>query len=137
MAESEFAKCVHTEPHAQMERDGKLFFDGIIMKADALGAKCQFLYSIVTKPHVNEETPHIHDFPIIMSFIGANSTDIYDFDAEIEFTIGGEKQVITKTSVVSIPAGTAHCPLVFKRVTKPIAMVEVMLTDNYTRREVK
>jgi hypothetical protein len=137
MAISEFAKCIHTEPRGQIERDGKQIFDGILMKPQDLGTKCQFLYHIVTEAHVNEETPHVHDFPIILSFIGANSKDIYDFDGEIEFSIGGEKQIITKTSVVSVPAGTPHCPLVFKRVGKPIVMVEIMLTDNYTRVELK
>ena len=137
MGESKYAKYVFTEPRGQIERDGKIIFDGIFLKPEKLGTKCQLLYSIVTHAHVNEATPHIHDFPVIMSFIGANSLDIYDFDAEIEFSIGGEKQVITKTSTVSVPAGTAHCPLVFKKINKPVVFLEIMLTDNYTRREVK
>jgi hypothetical protein len=135
MAESKYAKCVHKEPRGKIERDGEVLFDGIFAKPELLGTKCQLLYSIVTKAHINEATPHIHDFPIVMSFIGANPKDIYDFDAEIEFTIGGEKQTITSTSVVSVPAGTAHCPLVFKRVGKPLVFLEIMLTDNYSRRE--
>jgi hypothetical protein len=137
MTTPEYAKYVHTEPRGQIERDGNVIFDGIFMKPKDLGTRCQFLYSIVTKAHVNEKTPHIHDFPIILSFIGANPGDIYDFDGEIEFSIGGEKQIITKTSVVSVPAETPHCPLIFKRVGKPIVMVEIMLTDNYTRIEAK
>jgi len=137
MAESKYAECVHTEPKGRIEREGRPPFEGILMRPKVLGTKCQFLYSIITEAHVNEATPHFHDFPIILSFIGTNPLDIYDFDGEIEFSIGGEKQVITKTSVVSIPAGTAHCPLIFKRVGKPIAMVEIMLTDNYIRHEVK
>jgi hypothetical protein len=137
MAESKYAECVHTEPKGRIDREGRPPFEGILMRPKDLGTKCQFLYSIVKEAHVNEATPHIHDFPIVLSFIGTNPSDIYDFDGEIEFTVGGEKQVITKTSVVSIPAGTAHCPLIFKRVGKPIAMVEIMLTDNYTRLPVK
>jgi hypothetical protein len=134
MAESQYAKYVHKEPRGQIERDGETIFDGILAKPELTGTKCQMLYSIVTKAHINESAPHIHDFPIIMSFIGANSKDIYDFDAEIEFYIGGEKQVITSTTVVSLPAGITHCPLIFKRVGKPLAFLEIMLTDNYARR---
>jgi hypothetical protein len=136
MAASKYAKHVITEPHGQIERDGEILFDGIFLKPQQLGTKCQLLYSIVTKAHINEATPHIHDFPIVMSFIGANPQNIYDFDAEIEFTLGGEKQTITKTSTISVPAGLAHCPLVFKRIGKPVVFLEIMLTDEYTRREV-
>jgi hypothetical protein len=136
MSESKYAKYVFKEPKGQIERDGEIIFDGIFMKPEMLGTKCQLLYSIVNKAHVNEATAHIHDFPIIMSFIGANAENIYDFDAEIEFSIGGEKQVIRETSVISVPAGLAHCPLIFKRVGKPLVFLEVMLTDKYARRAV-
>lgn len=136
MAELKYAKHVLKEPKGRIESEGKVIFEGIFAKPEQLGAKCQLLYSIVTKAHVNEATSHIHDFPIIMSFIGANSKDIYDFDAEIEFFLGGEKQVITTTSIVSVPAGLSHCPLIFKRVGKPLVFLEIMLTDKYSRREV-
>jgi len=135
MAESKYARHVLREPMGKLERDGKVVFEGILGMPKQLNTKCQLLYSIVTKAHVNEATPHIHDFPIVMSFIGANPKDINDFDAEIEFYLGGEKQVITTTAIVSVPPGLAHCPLIFKRVGKPIVFLEVMLTDNYSRRE--
>ena len=137
MTESKYARHVLREPKGKLERDGQVFFDGIMATPQQLGTKCQLLYSIVTKAHVNEATPHIHDFPIVMSFIGANPDNIHDFDAEIEFYLGGEKQVITTTAIVSVPAGLAHCPLIFKRIGKPVVFLEVMLTDNYVRREVE
>lgn len=136
MSESKYAKHVLVEPKGKLERDGKVFFEGLFARPEQLGEKCQLLYSIVSKAHVNEATPHIHDFPIILSFIGANPQNIFDFDAEIEFYLGGEKQTITKVSTVVVPSGVAHCPLIFKRVEKPIAFMEVHLTDKYVRREV-
>jgi len=45
------------------------------------------------------------------------------------------KEVISTPAVVSVPAGTHHCPLIFKRVGKPFAWMEIMLTDKYSRRE--
>lgn len=137
MAESQYAKHILREPRGQLERDGKVVFDGILGLPEKLGTKCQLLYSIVTKPHVNEATPHVHEFPIVMSFIGADYKDINDFDAEVEFYLGGEKQVITTTAIVSVPAGLSHCPLIFRRIGKPIVFLEVMLTDKYERREVE
>jgi hypothetical protein len=137
MTESKYAKHILRQPMGQLERDGKVVFEGILGLPQQLNTQCQLLYSIVNKAHVNEATPHVHDFPIVMSFIGANPQNINDFDAEIEFYLGGEKQVITTTAIVSVPPGLAHCPLIFKRVGKPIVFLEVMLTDNYSRREVK
>jgi hypothetical protein len=133
---SQYDKCILREPLGQLKRDGKVVFDGFLGLPGQLNTRLQLLYSIVTEAHVNEATPHVHDFPIVMSFIGADSKNIKDFDAEIEFYIGGEKQIITTTAIVSVPAGTAHCPLIFKRIGKPIVFLECMLTDNYQRREV-
>jgi len=137
MPASQYAKHILKQPMGQLERDGKVVFNGFLGLPEQLKTSCQLLYSIVTKAHVNEATPHLHKFPIVMSFIGANPKDINDFDAEIEFYLGGEKQVITTTAIVSVPPGLAHCPLIFKRVGKPIVFLEVMLTDKYERTEVK
>ena len=40
-----------------------------------------------------------------------------------------EKHVLTKATAIYIPAGLYHCPLVFKEVTRPIALTG--LTDEY------
>ena len=138
MTESKYAKCVIKDLKGNIFRDGKeQEFEGIFLTPEKLRTKCQFLYSNQDKAKVDEAEPHIHDFPIIMTFIGANPKNIFDFDAEIEFYVGGEKQVITSPAVVSVPAGTAHCPLIIKKVGKPFAWMEIMLTDKYTRREVE
>ena len=136
MSSSEYKKYIIINPYNQLERDGKKVFEGFICTPDQLNTRCQYLYSIVTKPHVNEATPHVHNFPVIMNFFGGDYRNIQDFDAEIWFYLGGERQVITTPATVSIPAGLPHCPLIFKRVDKPIAWVEIMLTDGYEREEV-
>lgn len=136
MAASQYDQHVILEPYSQLERDGRVVFEGFICTPDQLKANCQYLYSIVDKAHINEATPHVHDFPVVMSFFGGDCKNIRDFDAEIWFYLGGERQVITTPATVSIPAGLPHCPLIFKRVGKPIAWVEIMLTDGYERREV-
>jgi len=84
-------------------------------------------YHCISKP-MSFDRPHSHDFPEMLCFIGGNPKDISDFGAEIEFTLGGEKHLITTTAVVSIPSGVEHCPIVFKKVTRPIVFLEVSLT---------
>ncbi|MDR2357749.1 MAG: hypothetical protein LBD92_06700 [Oscillospiraceae bacterium] len=58
-------------------------------------------------------------------FTGANPADIFDFDAEISFKIGDspdelEEKIITRPTVVRVPAFMWHCPINFTRVTKPL-----------------
>lgn len=136
MEASQYAKHVIKEPYHSFERDGRKVFEGFICTPQELNADCQYLYSVVVREHVNEATPHVHDFPVIMNFFGADPTNIRNFDAEIWFYLGGERQVITTPATISIPAGLAHCPLIFKRVSAPIAWVEIMLTSGYEREEV-
>ncbi len=135
MEASQFEKHIIREPYRQLERDGRVVFEGFFCSPEELGADCQFLFSVVDVEHVNEATPHVHDFPVIMNFFGADSRDIRDFDAEIWFYLGGERQVITAPATISIPAGLPHCPLIFKRLGKPVTWVEVMLTGSYEREE--
>ena len=65
--------------------------------------------------------PHKHDFDEVLCFFGANPRNQFkDLDAEIELWLGGEKFMITKSTMVYIPANVEHCPLVFHRVGSPI-----------------
>ena len=37
--------------------------------------------------------------------VGTNPEDFYDLGAEVELTLGGEKQTITRSCIVFIPKG--------------------------------
>ena len=63
---------------------------------------------------------HVHDFDEVVGFHGTNPEDPFDLCGEVEFYLGEEKHIITKSCVVFIPKGLTHCPLVFKRVDRPI-----------------
>jgi hypothetical protein len=64
--------------------------------------------------------PHTHDYDEIIAFIGTNNDDPYDLGAEVELWLGDEKHIITRTSVVFIPAGLKHCPLTFLKINRPV-----------------
>jgi hypothetical protein len=64
----------------------------------------------------------------MLCFIGGDPTNITDLGAQIEFTLGDEKHVITRPAIVSIPKGLVHCPIVIKKVKKPLVFLEVSLT---------
>lgn len=134
MAESQYAKHVLKRPKGELH-DGTPFH-GFFASPEKLGVDCQILYSTITEPSESDDKPepHKHDFPHVMGFFGSNPLDINDFDAEIEFYLGGEKQVIDAPALVTVPEGLVHCPLVFRRIGKPVIWVEIMLTSNYERK---
>ena len=134
MAESQYAKYILREPKGRLH-DGTEFH-GFLASPEKLGLDCQILFSSIIKASVkgDEPEPHVHDFPHVMCFFGSNPKDKYDFDAEIEFYMGGEKQIIDSPSIVTVPAGMTHCPLIFKRIGKPVIWFEVMLTSHYSRK---
>lgn len=134
MAESEYAKHVLTEPRGQLH-DGTPF-GGFLASPEKLGVDCQLLYSVISEPSLTDDKPepHTHDFPHVMCFFGSNPMDLNDFDAEIDFYLGGEKQTITAASMITVPAGLIHCPLVIRRIGKPVLWFEVMLTSHYERK---
>ena len=64
--------------------------------------------------------PHAHDYDEVIAFFGSDPVNPHDLGAEVELWLGDEKHIINKTSLVFIPAGLKHAPLVFVEVTKPV-----------------
>jgi hypothetical protein len=64
--------------------------------------------------------PHTHDFDEVLAFFGSDPADFHDLRGEIELWLGDEKHILTKSCLVFIPKGLRHCPLVFRRVDRPI-----------------
>ncbi len=122
---TKYGKCIHTKDLIK-----KIPYYGgksIVAHDGELDADCSIGYHCIAKP-MSFDFPHAHKFPEMLCFIGGNPEDITDFGAKIEFTLGGEKHLITEPAVVSIPGGVKHCPIVFKKVEKPLVFLEISLT---------
>ncbi len=63
---------------------------------------------------------HSHDYDEVIAFIGTDLEDPHSLGAEVELWLGDEKHIITRSSLVFIPAGLKHCPLTFLRVDRPV-----------------
>jgi hypothetical protein len=63
---------------------------------------------------------HAHDYDEVIAFFGTDPNDPYDLGAEVELWLEDEKHIITKTSLVFIPAGLKHCPLIFLKADRPV-----------------
>lgn len=92
-------------------------------------------WNYISAPYEMPGEPHSHPFDEIWCFLGGNQTDIRDFGAEVEVYLGeeGEKHVVTATTILEIPRGLVHMPLIFKRVDRPILFVNIPLTPEYTK----
>jgi hypothetical protein len=82
---------------------------------------------------IEVEIAHTHDFDEILGFMGSRRENPKDMDAEIEFWLGDEKYLITKSCLIFAPRNIPHCPLIFHRIDSPVLFFTVGNGTNYTR----
>jgi hypothetical protein len=75
-------------------------------------------------PHVHE---HVHKHDEITLYIGCDPQNPEALGAEIEFCAGGKSMTVNATSVLFMPAGVHHGPVVWRSVTKPHLEMEIQL----------
>jgi quercetin dioxygenase-like cupin family protein len=78
---------------------------------------------------------HVHDSDEILGFFGNDPDDPYNLHGEVEFWVGGQKQIITRSTMVSIPAGMRHCPLILRRVDRPILHFSVVTEGQWITKQ--
>jgi hypothetical protein len=78
-----------------------------------------------------EAHAHTHDADEIIGFFGSNPLDPYDLGGEIEFWIEDEQFFLTKSSLIFVPGGMKHCPLLIRRVDRPIFHFSTVTTGQY------
>jgi len=77
--------------------------------------------------------PHVHDFDEILGFIGSDPRNPRDLNGEVELWIDDEPYVLRNSCLVFIPRGVKHCPLIFKRIDKPILHFSTGPSTKYER----
>ena len=87
----------------------------------------------ITEPGILVKEPHSHDFKQFYFFIGADLSNIEEFEAEVEFSLGEEceKHVINVPTAVHVPTGMIHGPMNFKVINKPIIFIDTLLSAQY------
>jgi len=87
----------------------------------------------------NEKSPpsHTHDVNEILGFFGNDPGDPYNLHGEVEFWLGNQKQIINRTAMIFIPAGLKHCPLLVKRLEKPIFHFSVVTSGQWDMKSLK
>jgi hypothetical protein len=82
-----------------------------------------------------ENMAHTHDTDEIIGFFGNNPKDPYDLGGEIEIWLEDEKYILTRTSMIFVPAGMKHCPLILRRVDRPIFHFTTVTGGQYLKDE--
>ncbi len=66
------------------------------------------------------EKIHTHDYDEVITFFGSDFENPDELNGEIEFWFDDEKYIFTKSVMLFIPGGLRHCPLIIRRVDRPI-----------------
>ena len=82
-----------------------------------------------------EDKPHVHDADEIIGFFSNDPENPYDLGGELEMWLEDEKHIITKSALLFVPAGMKHCPLILKRVDRPIFHFTVVPGGRYIKDE--
>jgi len=82
-----------------------------------------------------ESVPHTHDSDEIIGFFGNDAANPYDLGGEVEIWLEDEIQIITESAMIFVPAGMTHCPLVLRRVDRPIFHFTVVPSGLYIKDE--
>ncbi len=77
----------------------------------------------------SEKPPHKHDVDEMFLFMGTNPEDPNDLGAEVEMWLGegeeADKLTINTSSLIFVPRGLVHMPIIFKGVKKPLLLIVV------------
>lgn len=75
---------------------------------------------------------HVHDdADELIGFFSSDPNDPYNLGGEIEYTIDGEAHLLTKTTMIFVPAHIRHNPMRILRVDRPIFHFSVVTKTSY------
>jgi hypothetical protein len=78
---------------------------------------------------------HSHPFDEAIGFVGSNPDDQYDLCGEVELWVDGRRNVLDRSFIAYIPAGTKHCPLKINRVDRPIFHFTAGMSREYNTQD--
>jgi hypothetical protein len=137
MPESKYGKYIVTELKppdfgAEFVARYKEFAKRILwMDSNVVEGAFQMNCSWYLHPYKHATEAHTHDSDEIIGFFSSDPDNPYELDGEVEFWIEDEKFLLTKTCMIFIPAGMKHCPLILRRVDKPIFHFSTVTENTY------
>ena len=102
---------------------------------DVVQGSFQMNCSWYLRPNPNGPAPHAHDVDEIIGFFGNNPDNPWDLGAEIEFWIENQQFIINRSALIYVPAGVKHCPLIIRKVDRPVIHFSVVTSSQYIAQE--
>jgi len=112
-------------------RSGKEGRDLLFVSGGLLGPRLGISWGMQDNDFSMSSSSDPVDFEHVLGWIGADMNKPDDFDAEIEFTLGGEKHIITEPTFVRVPALVDDGPVIIKRVGKPMNFFHIFFTAGF------
>ncbi len=135
MSETKYGKYIITRPRPfefPTDRAARLFYlDDEVIKG-AFYVECTWC---LKGSDESAAQAHTHDFDEVIGFFGTNPEDPHNLYGEIEFWLGDEKHILTKSCLIFVPEGLKHCPLIIRRVDRPIFHFSAGTRGTYIRGE--
>jgi hypothetical protein len=138
MVESKYAKYILTEPSPYAPPlhfpDNSLtrmiYLDDKLIEG-AFNVICSWLQPTKNSLEVLS-APHTHTCNEVIGFFGSNPDDHHDLCGEVEIWMEDEKQILTKSCMLYVPAGMNHNPLIIRRIDRPIFHFSVITDTVYS-----
>jgi hypothetical protein len=135
MAETKYGKYIITKPtpfEFQTDKATRVFYlDDKVIKG-AFYVECAWCLKASDE---SAAEAHAHGFDEVIGFFGTNPDNPLDLCGEIEFWLGDEKHMLTKSCLIFVPQGLKHCPLIIRRVDRPIFHFATGSKGSYIREQ--
>jgi hypothetical protein len=140
VAKTKYGKYILTGARVKDPNPERSAVTPVIMEGleDWGGIEHRMKWAFITNPVLMIDEPHSHDFDEFLCFLGCNPANELDFEAEIELSLGKEreKQIINTPAIVCIPKRLIHCPINFKTIGKPVLFCHIYTAPEYVRKSV-
>lgn len=83
--------------------------------------------------------PHVHKYPEVFMHLGTDPENPMDLGAEVEMCVGMEmeKHIITRSTIICLPANFPHSPWRILKVTRPFLIVTVNQSTKHTEKALR
>jgi hypothetical protein len=143
MGKSRYGKYIVTDLITQMSEESKAryakFATRVLWMDDkVVPGAFQMNVSWYLKPqNMSTGTGHNHDAPELIGFFSSDPDKPYELGAEIEFWLEDEKFMLTKSCMIYVPAHMNHCPLILRRIDRPVFHFSVVTGGTYKQEQFK
>lgn len=94
---------------------------------DIPGSELAIGFAYIERPEELGGATHSHAHDQWIFLIGGNGKNFLEFDADAEMLLGDKVRKINYPCYFFIPKNTPHCPLVVKRVGKPLLFIDARI----------